>query len=326
MSERTGKGTSAASWDTYWRGSASTGALTAEGASHPSLARFWSDVFRQRASDSDAARCIDIASGTGAVVEAAVASETTASLVCLDISRAALRLLARRFPTTDPVVASADRLPFADKSFDLVTSQFGAEYAGTRAIDEAARVVALGGELVMLVHIRPGIIHSECSASASAADGLIASDFLTLAGQALEKAFLSGPPTRNADWMQREAPLMAAGQALGKLLAEHGRQVAGGMLAEVVDTVSRALASPASFDRDEVLTWLGRLHEEMPAYRERMQSMCAAALDRQAFDALAGRLRSAGFALRRAQPLRPEPNRPPLAWILHAERPFASAS
>ncbi len=94
-------------------------------------------------------RVLDVAGGDG--YWAARAREQGARAVALDISGAKLargRQLAAR-----PALVQADalRLPFADGSFDRVMSICAIEHFadGGRALDEMARVLAPGGELVM---------------------------------------------------------------------------------------------------------------------------------------------------------------------------------
>ncbi len=94
-------------------------------------------------------RLLDVAGGDG--YWAAQARRRGAWAVALDIAGAKLRY-GRRL-TAPPVLIRGDavELPFADASFDRVMSICAIEHFddGARALDEIARVLAPGGELVM---------------------------------------------------------------------------------------------------------------------------------------------------------------------------------
>ncbi len=67
----------ASSWDTYWHGAQHGAAYTAGGTSHPLVLSFWDDFFNKLNAQSCTPRIIDIASGSGAIIETA----TSASLI-----------------------------------------------------------------------------------------------------------------------------------------------------------------------------------------------------------------------------------------------------
>ena len=91
-----------------------------------------------------------VTSSHGAVVRFALRSAERLGagarlvITALDGSHSALAELRRRHPGIRCVVADAVRAPFPDGAFDVVTSQFGLEYAGQAALPEAARLVAPG--------------------------------------------------------------------------------------------------------------------------------------------------------------------------------------
>ena len=98
-----------------------------------------------------APRMLDIACGNGAVTRFALASRTSLGpgselhISGLDESPAALEEMRNRHPILCGIAADAAQLPFQDGAFDLVTSQFGMEYAGPDVFAETARVVGRGG-------------------------------------------------------------------------------------------------------------------------------------------------------------------------------------
>lgn len=94
-------------------------------------------------------RVLDVAGGDG--YWAAQARKRGADAVSIDLARA--KMLRGRRLTLAPALLEADalRLPFADASFDKVMSICAIEHFqdGPASLDEMARVLAPGGEVVM---------------------------------------------------------------------------------------------------------------------------------------------------------------------------------
>lgn len=98
-------------------------------------------------------RLLDVAAGTGLVAACALQHQPALALtVAADISRAILTLNRQRMKPQLPlasVLGDAENLPFADKSFDVVTCGFGFEFFPnlSRALQEMRRVLSPGGVL-----------------------------------------------------------------------------------------------------------------------------------------------------------------------------------
>lgn len=97
-------------------------------------------------------RLLDVAGGTG-IVSAELAARGF-DVVVTDLSRGMLAVAAGRLPGRE-VVASADRLPVADDSVDVVTVVWLLHLlpipVADRVLAEAARVLRPGGHLVLTV-------------------------------------------------------------------------------------------------------------------------------------------------------------------------------
>ncbi len=95
---------------------------------------------------------LDVATGTGAVA-AALVRRTGCSVVGLDQSAEMLSEAARRVPARVSLVrADAERLPFADESFDGLTFTYLLRYVDDpgATLRELARVVRPGGTIASL--------------------------------------------------------------------------------------------------------------------------------------------------------------------------------
>ncbi len=313
---------SAHSWDTYWQGTGDIGAFSAGGVSHPAITAFWTEIFSAVASREPTTKLLDVATGNGAILETALSllDADTTSITCVDVSAAAIENVEQRFPGTVGVVADARAIPLDSDQFNLVTSQFGVEYAGLEAVREAARLVSIGGQLALLLHIEGGIIHNECSASLAAIEKLRASNFVPSSIKLFETGFAA---VRGADRSAYEAAatrLAPAIQASEAIMAEYGEHVAGDTIFRLYSDVGRIHSAMPKYEPQEVLIWLRTMDHELSAYAERMSLMIDAAIAAAAFEQICKELQSSGFTLDKAGPLVPAEQSLPLAWILVATR------
>jgi len=126
------------------------------------LHRMWKAYTVAVAAARPGQRVLDIAGGTGDLARAfARAVGDSGRVVLTDINEAMLRVGRDRLLDAGlavPTVAcDAERLPFADASFDLVSVAFGLRNMThkERALSEMARVLAPGGRLLVLEFSRP---------------------------------------------------------------------------------------------------------------------------------------------------------------------------
>lgn len=314
--------TSSASWDTYWQGAWSGLAYGCGGVNHPFIKAFWDDLLSTQIETEHDPKILDVATGNGAIVEAIfrIFGDSRPSVTCVDVSPAAIANVTSRFPDVRGVVADAGDLPFSDHGFDLVTSQFGVEYAGVEAIFDLPRQVAPGGRIVMLLHCSDGLINEESAMNLQAVQRLQDSGFLPLAVDLFTKGFAA---VRGAD----RAPYDAAGKAFApavrkveNILLEMGEHVAADTVYRLYNDVARIHQKMPSYDPQEVLAWLRSMESELVAYVGRMQSMLDAAIDKESFMKLRDDLENRKFSLLRAEPLIPAEGTRPLAWTLVAEK------
>jgi len=313
----------ARSWETYWNGTAQAGAYGVGGVSHPAIHEFWDKFFATLKHRKDPLSLLDIASGNGAVIECALAvtSDKPMAISCVDISPASISNIRDRFPDVRGVVCDARQIPMESGSFDVITSQFGVEYAGLEAISEAARLLTEGGEMALLLHHRYGVIHLECAASLDATSRVRESGFIPLAIEMFKSGFAAVRGADRAPYDSAASQLAPAVKTLEDILAEHGEHVAGDTVARLYRDVVGIHAKMQRFDPDEVLEWLGRMNDELEAYVARMSSMMESSIDDTGLKKICADLETSKCNLRQAGPLMAPGIALPLAWIIVAARP-----
>lgn len=312
----------ASSWDKYWHGAKRDGAYSAGGSSHPVVLAFWDEFFRSKPGDSDDLNIVDIASGSGAVVECAksVFGAQLPDFTCVDISDSAIRSLQQRFPDVHGVVADARNIPLDSAHYGIVTSQFGIEYAGLDAIDEAIRLVTPHGYLALLIHYRDGGIYRQCAASLDATGQIDAAKFITYAIDMFREGF---EVLRGGDKNKYEAAARQFVPAIGameSIMKQHGQHVADGTVLRLYKDVRTVHERMPNYEPEEVLDWLRGMQGEIEAYAGRMRSMCDAAIDADKFEELCRTVESGGFRITRRDPLIVPDRSEPIAWALVATR------
>lgn len=312
----------AKSWDTYWQGAASAGAYSAGGIAHPAILEFWGRFFDAARQRQATPRLVDLASGNGAVIECAlkVFDDAGADLTCVDVSAGAIRNIEARFPHVTGVVADAAKIPLDSSGFDLVTSQFGVEYAGREAVSEAARLVAPSGDLGFLLHARGGSIYRECSASLDAIRRTLECGFLPKAISMFEAGFAAVRGADRKPYDDAAAELNPAVAELERVIGQYGVHVAGDTLGRLYSDVARIHEGMQRYDPDEVLGWLRGMQGELEAFAGRMASMRDAALDESGFEEVRQRIESAGLEIVQADRLQDDATAEPIAWRLLARR------
>ncbi len=313
-------------WDTYWRGASGAGAYASGGVSHPRIVSFWDEVLTELPESVGEIRVLDIATGSGAIVERLVRrfGPERCKITCLDLSAAAVDSVRSRFPGTVGLVADANSIPLEDCVCDLVTSQFGVEYAGSAALGEAARLLAPGGSLILMLHIRPGMIFDECAAARAAVQRTRQSKFVPLAHSFFEAGFAAVRGADRAPYEQAGADLNPAVAEVESVLTEFGQQVAGGTIAKLYADVQTIHTRIQHYQPEEVLGWLRAMDTELADYEQRMASMCESAIDAQRFDQVRDHLEARGLSIISARPLMTDDAALPIAWVLRAVKPRQS--
>jgi ubiquinone/menaquinone biosynthesis C-methylase UbiE len=314
------------SWDVYWQGARTNNALKGSEINHPDVSWFWNTFFAQINQDYVNPRIVDIASGNGAVVESALAvfSDKQSEITALDTSAVAIENIHSRFPSVKGIVADACTMPFDIGSFDIVTSQFGLEYAGQEAIFEAARILAKGGQLALLLHTDTGSIYQECQQNAVVIKRLTDCEFFSLVTQMFAAGFKavgagveSVERSTYANAIKQMAPAIREIEAV---IQEYGHRVASDTIYRLYTDVREMHQKIQHYEPDEVIKWLKNMETEIDAYGSRMASMLLSSVNIAGFKKIQSDLTGLGFSVEVAKPFLLPDTELPLAWILVAKK------
>lgn len=309
-------------WKTYWQGAGDAGAISPDCVRHPAFPKFWSVALGEFIADRPDGRLLDIATGGGAVIDyfSHVPNAKLENVSCVDVSKAAIDAVQGQFPDVSCIVADAKSIPLESGRYDLLTSQFGIEYAGLAAIDEASRLLASKGSLLFLMHIRPGELYRECGATIDALRRTKRSGFVQLALDFFDKGFAAVRGADRAPYDSAARRLNPAIRELESIVSEHGEHVAGDMIVHLHTTVQTIHQRIQYYDPDEALSWLRKIDRELAMYEERMVSMHDSTLDEEAFKKVCERLHSQGLIVEQASPLLMNGDELPVAWVLQATK------
>lgn len=310
-------------WNTYWQGASEAGANVPGGVTHPAFPKFWSTALGEFVVAHPDARILDIATGSGAVIEylSKIPNAKLDNVSCVDVSRSAIDAVRKRFPDVSGIAADASSIPLESGQYELLTSQFGIEYAGPAAIDEAVRLLAPGGGLLFLMHVTPGVLYREGSAAIDALQRTQHSGFIELALDFFETGFAA---VRGADRAPYEAAARRLNPAIAELeavMTEHGEHVAGDMIIYLYSTVQTIHNRIDRYEPDETLDWLRTMEKELSMHEARMVSMRDCSMDETTFKDVCENLHNQGLVIEHAATLATKGEELPAAWVLQATKP-----
>ena len=297
-------------WSDYWEKDGAGGEVfvNARGEAHPALAEFWQAAFADVTAGS---RIIDIASGAGSVF-AHLPDGHDCRLAAADISDVALESLSQRFPDVQTLVCSADDIPLDDASFDMVVTQFGVEYAGVAAFDEAARLVAPGGRFVGLCHYRDGYIDSDNRAQLDEARIVRERGFIDAAIVLAKAAF-----TRDAARLKKaQDKFVAVATPVGEGMQRHRK----GIHTHLFQGFRRLYENRRQYELADITGWLDAMRGELDKTIDRLERMRAAALAAEDVQQIRQLFEARGLEDVHCTPFETPGNQLPVAWELAAKK------
>lgn len=276
-------------WERFWAGSSDNIELAA--IQLPTLESLWATLLAGLSFEDSNVVALELASGSGSVSKYMAKHPVLecATKVALDGSLSALQ---RAKFDECPVAGNLDRLPFADQSVQLLTSQFGVEYAGLSSIETAIDCVAPSGYFVFVMHIEDGAISAECHNNLLATERFLTTGFIDAGKTLLDSLWGNGPEIEQLDNVNRFKRAVEAAEAtLLQLPDGQGRDTA----LQIYNAIADMVEVPRSFDPDVAGAWFVEAELELLSYCARMRQMRSAALSRQEFSSLVAKASAKGF-------------------------------
>ena len=310
------------SWEAYWHGIADAGAFSSGGANHPAILSFWNEFFQFVRGDGTVSSLVDLASGNGAVVQSAreVFGDDEVQMTAIDISAAAIANIRQRFPGVKGLVMDLKSIDLADERFDLVTSQFGIEYAGSQAVVDAARLVRENGWMALLMHSAESSIHRQCAENLTAIERVVECRFIPHSIEMFRAGFAAVRGADRTPYDQAAKRLAPAVGELESIMTEYGQDVADDTVVRLYRDLARIHENIQYHEPDEVLGWLERMREELETYAGRMSSMCESVIDEDELERICNQLRSQQFTITTVGPLLSGDGEVNLGWALIARK------
>lgn len=281
-------------WSEYWRsGRAEVMTLDDRSGRKPfDAAPVWLAFFE---SFAPGARLLDLATGGGQVAghAAAVSASGDRGFEVIGVDQADLGPMAGQSPAGYRLIGSAplEKLPFAAAHFDGASSQFGIEYADTRAaLAELARVLKPGGRALMLIHHADSAVTRFTASQAAAYDKVLGDG---AAIRQARRAFtahqkrLPTPATRAAEEAFQEAVNRAAARLEPTPAFESARYLVG-YLADLSGRI-------AAYEPASALARIDLFEFGNASWRQRHRGQLAAAMDEAALETFLQRASRAGL-------------------------------
>jgi ubiquinone/menaquinone biosynthesis C-methylase UbiE len=309
-------------WHDYWASGGSGESALTKPAQRTLLAQHWRGLFAERAPQGSVV--LDIGCGDGAIfgfvrdLLGQVGRGLT--LIALDSSDAAARGAMRATPGTNGVASDASRLPFGEGTADLVVSQFGLEYAGGKAFEEAARVLKPGGTMSAVCHYKQGSISAECAENLRILDIFFDEKVIDRAKETLGNSFAQryAPTAPGKDVAEKK--FQQAVRRVTNALADAPNSAAKVTLSSAMIEINTMAMRRTAYDSTEAFAFLDEVKRTLTSYRARMRSMLGAALDQPAVDQIVTTLESAGMKPATAEPMSFESDGSFSAWRIEARR------
>lgn len=319
-------------WDQYWRSARLAACDGAEGFNYRESIQFaWR---RFLAPQGDSRELVDIATGNGAVPLLArdIASEHDWRWRIVGVDSASI----------DPPVflkdagintsgleflgnTRAEHLPFADDSFDIVTSQYGLEYTDIPlAVAEIARIQKPGGVFQFVLHAAEGGIVQSAGAEIGDCDFLLNETKLFGAANELFRAVREVETRGKPPTQSQHERCMKSKAEFEEALKQAGARAANirkpDVFRYVINTIMETHKHRANYDLDSMLGKIGAVQDSVQAHRERLRANVDSALNEEQLGILSVRLQSAGMTVDHSEPLMDETNESMIGWLMSGHR------
>lgn len=297
--------TDAKGWDRYWQTQQNVQALAVQTGYSDPLEQHWQAFFNRVLHRYASPALLELACGNGAVINTLPhKSRDSVNAVGLDISVHGIANLLRHHPQCSGVVASANAIPFQPQSFDLVVSQFGAEYAGTEALLQALPLLREKGVLAALVHFQDSDIYKASEYACMVLGEFAQQHILSEAKKALLAAIDCAAGDLSTDmFRQTDRAFAPVVKALEDIIRACRHRDLGNKLKHLHGDIARIYQFPERYRQQEVALWMDKVAEDFAAYHSRMTALVDAALSEAQLAELKRHICASGYEILSFQPL-----------------------
>lgn len=278
-------------WSDYWR-SGRVEVMTVDtptGTATFDTGAMWTGWF---ADFPDGTRLLDLATGSGQVAQHAHAAATRVGKG-FDITGVDYADVAPVEGCTLLGGIALEKLPFPADHFDGASSQFGIEYADTRAaLAELGRVLKPGGRALMLVHHADSAITRQTAAQIAAHDAVMGQGAVIRQARRAFTAHLKGVAPAALQPVE-EAFREAVGRAAARLEPDPAFNPCRQLVGYLHDLATRI----AAYEPASALKRLDIFEQSNAAWRHRQVAQTQAALEAAGVDGFVQRAERAGLAL-----------------------------
>lgn len=312
--------TDAKGWDDYWQSQQGAQALQVKAGSTDPLESHWQTCFSDVLARRRSANVLELACGNGALI-ATLTKQATPPLITvgLDISVHGIASFKQRCPESAGVVGNAGALPFTEKSFDLIVSQFGAEYAGAGAIIRALSLLKSKGTMVVLMHYQGSDIYQASKHACQCLDELKKIRVLAESKTALLAAISCAHGSmRKQDFVQIDRNFAPVVKSLETIIRSCKHGDLANKLKRLYGDLGRIYKMPDRYQHQEVAQWFDGLIENFSAYHRRMNALVDAALSEEQLADLKQHIMTSDCSMITWQPL--IANQFDFGWQMNCQR------
>jgi len=275
-------------WTLYWQNDNPESCVATQNPEdRERVAAFWHELANQLAAGE---QVLDLACGNGVVAAHLLAAKPALKITGVDRANISPASYLNDSSAVDKVIfvpeTNITALPFPDGAFDVVTSQFGLEYAPlAEASQEAARVLRAQGRVCLLVHHAESEVVVPSRRQLKEINALLAPDSLLSKLQ----LFVVGELDLSA--------LESAGQLYLETDGDKTRQISGQIFPGINRIID--LFNSDTFAAQELAS---SMHTRLQADQQRLQQLSDAALDVQGWQAFVSRFEDLGVNVQIATP------------------------
>jgi ubiquinone/menaquinone biosynthesis C-methylase UbiE len=310
-------------WDDWWREGQQASCLSGPDGGYSGETEYrWQKTF---ASLPNGSRILDVCTGNGAIAAIAVKTSDQHSLN-LDVSAMDRAIIdpprfVRGVKALKKVTFYSDRpvekTRLESGAYDLVTSQYGLEYADIpAALKEVVRLIAPSGQICLAMHAEEGMPVKNSKDEISNGDYLIEDlKLFTALYSALDA--LSLPLSGN----RMPEPVAKLQNVMGRLQRRVQEHQDNPMLENTFGVISHALNNIRSAGTPAVREKIKDVETGVVGHVHRSRALLEAARSQQGCDAMAEHLSDMGMTNARYQSLEHNNPRRQVAWWLTADKP-----